>query len=83
MILLARYVGSRKGAATFGDATYMKLFGFSRRCLGLHVEVKRCDQRCDLDKQLSLHRRDVHPVVEVDDGVRCALLRLGPSAEDM
>ena len=47
----------------------------------LHVEV-RC---CDLDEQvdllvrrwLSLLRRGVHPVVEADDGVRCALLRLG------
>ena len=41
--------------------------------MGLHVEVK-C---CDLDEQLSLHRRGVHPVVEADDGVRCVLLRLG------
>ena len=36
-----RYVGSRKGAA-IGDATLMKLFGFSRSCLELHVEVKSC-----------------------------------------
>ena len=51
-------------------------------CLvGLHVEV-RC---CDLDEQIdflvrrwmSLHRRGVHPVIEADDGVQCALLRLG------
>ena len=49
--------------------------------VGLHVEV-RC---CDLDEQvdflvrrwLSLHRRGVHPVLEADDGVRCALLRVG------
>ena len=27
MIPWARYVGSHKGAATFGDATHMKLFG--------------------------------------------------------
>ena len=41
--------------------------------VGLHVEVKHCD----LDEQLSLHRRGVHPVIEDDDGVQCALLRLG------
>ena len=46
--------------------------------VGLHVEV-RC---CDLDEQLSLHRRDVHPVVEADDGVLYSDL-VGPSAEDM
>ena len=34
-----RYIGSRK---PFGDATLMELFGFSRSCLDLHVEVKRC-----------------------------------------
>ena len=40
-------------------------------------------KRCDLDEQLSLHRRGGHPV-EADDGVRCALLRLGWTVvEDM
>ena len=41
LILWASYVGSRKGAATFGDATRMKLFGFLRSRLELHVEVER------------------------------------------
>ena len=49
--------------------------------VGLHVEV-RC---CDLDEQVDLPvrrcrayiRSGVHPVVEADDGVWCALRRLG------
>ena len=39
LILWARYVAAVK-AQPFGDATRMKLFGFSRNCLKLHVEVK-------------------------------------------
>ena len=49
--------------------------------VGLHVEVKHCDldEQVDLLMRiwLSLHRRGVHLVVKADDGVRCALLRLG------
>ena len=74
LIFWARYVGSRKSATTFGDATCMKLFGFSRSRLGLYVEVKSWTSRngealwsrwtVDLLVRgwLSLHRRGVHPV---------------------
>ena len=49
--------------------------------VGLHAEVRCCDLDEHVDflvrRWLSLHRRGVHPVVVADDGVRCALLRLG------
>ena len=69
MIPWARYVDDRKGAATFSDATRMKLFGFSRSRLELHVEVERLHvggevlwlvglhvevRCCDLNEQVDL-----------------------------
>ena len=50
-----RYVGSCKGAA-IGDATLMKLFGFSGSYLDLHVEVKSCGR---LELHVELERLHV------------------------
>ena len=49
--------------------------------VGLHVEVKHCDLEEQVDllvrRWLSLHKGVCIQIVEADDGVWCALLRLG------
>jgi len=57
LILWARYVGSRKGAATLWCNPYEAIW-FSRSWLELHVEVKSCGR-------LELHVEVERPHVEV------------------